>query len=261
LEKNMPRLGERQQDRYIRHSVLPGVGKDGLERLRSSSVLIVGAGGLGSPCALYLAAVGVGRIGLLDSDRVDLSNLNRQILHDTCRLGIPKALSGMETLNRFNPDVRVVSIIERIRPENAVKLLTGFDIVLDCTDNFAAKFLLNDACVQCRKPLVHAGVSQYGGQVMTVLPGQGPCYRCVFSEPPPDGVVPSPVEAGILGAVPGVIGTIQATEAIKFLLGLGDLLVGRLLVYDALKMAFREVPISRDPDCAACGGEPKIKLL
>ncbi len=256
----MRHLDERRQERYIRHSVLPGIGKDGLERLRNSSVLIVGAGGLGSPCAYYLAAVGVGRIGLLDSDRIELSNLNRQILHDTCRLGDPKALSGMETLNRFNPDVEVIPITERIRPENAIGLMAGFDMVIDATDNFAAKFLLNDACVLSSKPLVHAGVSQYGGQVMTVLPGQGPCYRCVFSEPPPDGAVPSSAEAGILGAVPGVIGTLQATEAIKFLLGLGDLLVGRLLVYDALKMTFREVLISRDPDCAVCGENPKIRL-
>jgi adenylyltransferase/sulfurtransferase len=252
---------EGQAQRYARQLILPGIGSKGQQRLLDSSVLIVGVGGLGSPCALYLAAAGVGRIGLLDRDSVELSNLHRQILHNTGDLGRSKTQSGRETLERLNPDVTVISLHQRIEPDNAFATIAGYEIIVDGSDNFPTKFLLNDACVLSRKPLVHAGVSQFEGQVTTILPTRGPCYRCVFPDPPPPCLIPTCQEAGILGVLPGVIGAIQATEVIKYLLGLGDLLVGRMLVYNALQMSFREVPLPRDPDCPLCGEKPTIRGL
>lgn len=252
---------EAQIQRYARQLILPGIGGKGQRRLLDASVLVVGAGGLGSPCALYLAAAGVGRIGLLDNDSVDLCNLHRQILHSTPDLGRPKTQSGQETLEQINPDVTVISLQERIEPDNALAIIADYEIIVDGSDNFPTKFLLNDACVLARKPLVHAGVSQFDGQVTTILPTRGPCYRCVFPEPPPPCLIPTCQEAGILGVLPGVIGTIQATEVIKFLLDLGDLLVGRMLVYDALRMSFREVQLPKDPECAVCGEHPTITSL
>ena len=255
------KLTDAQTQRYIRQTVLPNVGEAGQLRLLESSALIVGAGGLGSPCSIYLAAAGVGCLGLLDSDTVDVSNLHRQILHDPSDVGRPKTESGFETLKRLDADIHIIPIDQRLSAQNVDKIIADYDIVIDGSDNFATKFLLNDACVLGGKTLIHGGVFQFGGQLMTILPFQGPCYRCVFDEPPPDGAIPTCEEAGILGVIPGVIGLLQATEAIKYLLKLGDPLIGRMMVYDALEMRFRDVPISRNPDCPICGENPTITQI
>ncbi len=240
-----------ERERYARHLLLPEVGEAGQEALKAGRVLVVGAGGLGSPCSLYLAAAGVGTLGIMDADRVELSNLQRQLLHGTGDLGRSKVESASETLSALNPGVKLVMYAERLTGSNAAEMLAGYDFVCDATDNFESKFLIADACHAAGKPYSHAGILKCGGQTMTVVPGESACYRCVFGEPPP-GPVPDAAR-GLLGVLPGVIGTIQATEALKMLLGAGELLTNTLLVYDALKMTFRRVAVKRDPGCSLCG--------
>jgi adenylyltransferase/sulfurtransferase len=250
-----------EMNRYSRHLLLPEVTVEGQKRLKASKVLLVGAGGLGSPAALYLAAAGVGTIGLVDFDVVDESNLQRQILHDTAWIGKPKLDSAKAHLNALNPNVDVVLFPERLTSENALGILKGFDVVLDGTDNFATRYLTNDACFLLGVPNVYGSIFRFEGQVSVFHPGKGPCYRCLYPSPPPPGLVPSCAEGGVLGVLPGVIGCLQATEAIKLLLGIGQPLIGRLILYDALAMAFREFRLSRDPGCPLCGENATIKAL
>jgi adenylyltransferase/sulfurtransferase len=257
----MARLREDQVERYSRHILLPEVGGEGQQRILESKVLVIGAGGLGSPASFYLAAAGVGRIGIVDSDTVELSNLQRQILHSTGDLGRPKALSAKERLEALNPDVEVLPYADRLTSDNILATVGEYDLVLDGSDNFATRYLVNDACVLLDKPLVHAGVFRFEGQITTILPRRGPCYRCLYPEPPPPGIVPSCQEAGILGAVAGVLGVLQATEALKLLLGRGEPLCGRLLIYNALDLEFREVKVRRSADCAVCGDSPTVTEL
>jgi molybdopterin/thiamine biosynthesis adenylyltransferase len=238
-------FSEEQIERYSRHIILKEVGGKGQKRLLNGKVLIIGAGALGSPAALYLAAAGVGTIGIADADVVELSNLQRQVIHHSTDLGIPKVESARQKMEAINPDVRVVPHHVWIGADNILEIIRDYDFVIDGTDNFAAKFLINDACVMAGIPLSHAGVLHFIGQTITILPGQSPCYRCVFPEPPPPNAIPTCSQAGVLGVLPGVIGTIQATEAIKYLLGVGDLLTGRLLVYDAEGMDFHTSRIAK----------------
>lgn len=249
--------------RYSRHIILPEVGGKGQKRLGESNVLVVGAGGLGSPAALYLAAAGVGLIGLVDSDVVDLSNLQRQILHNTLDLGRPKVDSARDTLESLNPLVRVKTYHTLLSADNVLDIINDedYDVVVDGVDNFPARYLLNDACVLSNKPLVEAGILRFNGMAMTILPGRGPCYRCVFPEPPPEGTIPSCAQAGVIGSLAGTIGVIQATEAIKLVLGIGKPLVGRVLTYDALAGSFQTLEWERDPGCAVCGENPTITDL
>jgi adenylyltransferase/sulfurtransferase len=250
----------RQHERYLRQIVIPQIGAAGQERLARARVLIVGAGGLGSAAALYLAAAGVGTLGVADPDVVELSNLQRQVLHRVSHLGRAKTASAAETLRGLNPEVAVVEHPERLTAQNAEAILAGYELALDGSDNFATRYLLNDACVLAGKPMVHAAVAGLGGQAMTVLPGQGPCYRCLHPAPP-QGALADPARAGILGAVAGLFGTIEATEAIKCLLGIGEPLVGRVLLVDGLDMVVRTVRAKRDPHCAVCGEAPTIRRL
>ncbi|MHB8157297.1 MAG: HesA/MoeB/ThiF family protein [Desulfocucumaceae bacterium] len=243
-----------QAARYRRNILLNGFGPGGQEKLLRSGVLIVGAGGLGSPAAYYLAAAGVGRIGLLDSDRVDVSNLQRQILHGDPDIGRPKVQSAGEKLATLSPDLVLEVHYDRLTGENALELVSGYDVILDCTDNFETRFILNDVCLRLKKPFVYGGVLSYAGQVMMIIPGQGPCFRCLYRNVPDPGLPDCSTE-GILGTVPGIIGTLQACEAIKFLTGIGELVVGRLLTYDALTATFMEVRLDRDPSCPSCGSE------
>ena len=254
-------LSREEVMRYSRHLLLPEVGMRGQERLRKGSVLLVGAGGLGSPAALYLAAAGVGRIGLVDFDLVEESNLQRQILHDSRWLGKPKLESAADRLRALNPHVEVVLFPERLTSGNAFPILNGFDVVLDGTDNFATRYLTNDACFLAGKPNVYGSIFRFEGQVSVFWPGKGPCYRCLYPEPPPPGLVPSCAEGGVLGVLPGVIGSLQATEAIKILLGVGRSLAGRLVLYDALDLSFRELKLKPDPACPLCGENPTITGL
>ncbi len=250
----MKELTNEQKERYARHLALQEVGEEGQKKLLSGRVLIIGAGGLGCPAAMYLAAAGVGTIGVADADVVDLSNLQRQIAHGMEDIGKAKAESVQETVNERNPDVQVHTYQVFVSKGNIADLLKDYDFVLDATDNFAAKFLINDACVKAQKPFCHAGILRFQGQLMTYVPGKGPCYRCIFHEEPPEGAVPSGKEAGIIGAMAGVIGSLQAMEAIKYLSGAGELLTGRLLTYDALKNEFRTVRLpAHVPDCPVCG--------
>lgn len=250
-------LGNEQLERYARHIVLPNVGELGQKKLLNSRVLVIGAGGLGSPSLMYLAAAGVGTIGIADADCVDVSNLQRQIIHTEKKVGIPKAKSAEEAVTAINSDATVNTYNFFVTADNIDGLIRDYDFVLDCTDNFDAKFLINDACVAAGKPFSHAGVFRFGGQLMTYVPGEGPCYRCIFNSPPPPDAVVSGRQAGIVGAVPGTIGTLQAMEAIKYLLGLGGLLTGQLLTYDALKMEFRKIEFSKNADCPSCGKSDK----
>ncbi len=247
--------------RYGRHLVLPEVGTQGQLRLREASVLVVGAGGLGSPLALYLAAAGVGRIGLVDFDRVELSNLQRQILYGTSDVGRPKVAAAMQRLRDVNPHVDVQCHQLRLSPDNALELLAGYDVIVDGTDNFPTRYLVNDACVLSGKPNIYGSIFRFEGQVSVFSAGSGPCYRCLFPEPPAAGAVPSCAEGGVLGVLPGIIGTLQATETLKWILGCGDSLCGRLLLFDALEMRFREVELRRDPACPVCGDAPTIREL
>jgi len=238
-----------QRERYARHLSLPEIGEAGQEKLSRGRVLIIGTGGLGSPAAYYLAAAGISTLGLMDSDVVELSNLQRQILHFTADLGRKKILSAAEKLKMLNPDVQIKTYPRRLTSKNARAILCDFDFVIDATDNFPSKILIANACHAVKKPYSHAGILRFFGQTMTVIPGQTACYRCVFDSPPEDPKIPQ----GPLGAVPGVIGSIQAMEAIKYLLSIGDLLINRLLTFDALKMQFREIPLKPDPYCKLCG--------
>lgn len=248
-----------QLERYSRHILLPEVGERGQERLLKGKVLLLGAGGLGSPAALYLAAAGVGTLGIVDNDHVDASNLQRQILHGTDRVGTPKVESAEKTLRNLNPDVKVVRFQERLTSDNADRIFDqGWDVIVDGLDNFPTRYLVNDASVWKSIPVVHGSIFRFDGQVTTFWPHKGPCYRCLYPEPPPPHLAPSCAEAGVLGILPGVVGTIQATEAIKILLGQGEPLVGRLLTYDSLKMQFRTLKLRRDKTCPVCGEAPTL---
>jgi molybdopterin/thiamine biosynthesis adenylyltransferase/rhodanese-related sulfurtransferase len=246
-------LTEGQAKRYSRHLLIPEVGEAGQLRLLDSRVLLIGAGGLGSPAALYLAAAGIGTLGIIDADVVDDSNLQRQIIHSTERIGQYKADSARVAINALNPDVEVKTYIERLDETNVKKLVDEYDVIVDGTDNFPTRYLLNDAAVMANKPVVHGSVFRFEGQVTVFKPYEGPCYRCLYPEPPPPALAPSCAEAGVLGVLPGIIGLLQATEAIKLLLGTGDPVVGRLLTYDALAGEFNELRLFRDPNCLACG--------
>lgn len=252
---------EDQITRYSRHILLPEVGGKGQKKIAKARILIVGAGGLGSPAALYLAAAGVGTIGLIDSDVVDLSNLQRQVIHQTPDLGRPKVISAKEKIQALNPDVTVLTYQDRFTSKNALELVKAYDIVIDGVDNFPAKFLINDACVFADKPLVHGGILRFEGRVTTIVPRKSACYRCIFKHPPPPGLVASCQEAGVIGVLAGIIGTIQATEALKLILGIGRPLTDRLLDFDGRRTAFREIKTRRNPHCPLCGDRPTITEL
>lgn len=254
-------FGEEEIKRYSRHILLPEVGGRGQKKINRARVLLVGAGGLGAPAGYYLAAAGVGKIGIVDADHVELSNLQRQIVHSTRDLGKNKAVSAQETLLNLNTGIEVTTYQERVDSSNIFDILADYDIVVDGSDNFATRYLVNDACVLTRKPLSHGAVFRFHGQAMTIVPGEGPCYRCLYREPPPPGMVASCEEAGVLGVLPGVIGLIQATEVLKLILGVGKLLNGRLLNYEALEMEFRTIKVRKDPDCPVCGDHPTIREL
>ncbi|ATB27265.1 molybdopterin-synthase adenylyltransferase MoeB [Melittangium boletus] len=250
-----------QKERYRRHLTLPEVGEEGQAKLLASKVLLLGAGGLGSPAALYLAAAGVGTLGIVDADVVDVSNLQRQVLHTHERAGQPKVDSARQALEALNPDVKVVPIRERLTSDNALRVLQGYDLVLDGGDNFPTRYLLNDACVLLGLPNLHGSIFRFEGQVTTFVPGQGPCYRCLYPTPPPPELAPSCAEAGVLGVLPGIIGLMQANEALKLLLGVGEPLVGRLLTFDALGTRFQELKLRRDPRCPVCAPGAKVELI
>ncbi len=252
-------LGAEQKKRYSRHLLVPEVGEAGQAKLLASKALLIGAGGLGSPAGLYLAAAGVGTIGVVDSDVVDLSNLQRQVLHTTASVGKSKTESAEATIRALNPDVTVVRHDLRLEAGNVMDVIAPYDVILDGCDNFSTKYLVNDAAVLTGKTNVYGSIFRFDGQASTFVPRQGPCYRCLYPEPTPAELAPSCDEAGVIGVLPGVVGLIQATEAIKALLGKGDLLVGRLLTYDALAMTFRQFKVRRDPKCAVCGDAPTIK--
>lgn len=253
-------LSAAQRLRYSRHLLIPEVGEEGQLKLINSKVLLIGAGALGSPTGLYLAAAGVGTIGIVDNDTVDESNLQRQVLHTTDRVGMPKTESARLTLNALNPEVQVIEHRERFTRDNALEIAADYDIIIDGCDNFSTRYLVNDVCVLLNKPNVHGSIFRFDGQATTFVPGEGPCYRCLFPEPPPAEFAPSCQEAGVLGVLPGLIGTLQAIEAIKILLGVGDLLTGRLVSYDALGQTFRTLKYRKDPQCAACGPVPLTEL-
>jgi molybdopterin/thiamine biosynthesis adenylyltransferase/rhodanese-related sulfurtransferase len=247
--------------RYSRHLIMPEVGLDGQKRLKAASVLLIGAGGLGSPLGLYLAAAGVGRIGLVDYDVVDFSNLQRQVLHGTSDVGRPKLHSARDRLQAINPEVQIDLYETRLTSANALRLFDPYDLIIDGTDNFPTRYLTNDACVLLGKPNVYGSIFRFDGQASVFYPPHGPCYRCLYPEPPPPGEVPSCAEGGVLGILPGLIGCIQATEAVKLILGKGEPLIGRLLLYDALQMSFREFKVRRNPKCSVCGDRPTIAKL
>lgn len=244
-----------QRRRYARHIVLPGVGLKGQQRLLDARVIIVGAGGLGSPAALYLAAAGIGTIGLIDDDVVELSNLQRQILHGTPDAGRPKTDSGADRLLAVNPETKVIAHHTRLSADNALEILAGYDVILDGTDNFATRYLINDASLHLRTPVVHGSVFRFEGQVAVFNPYDGPCYRCLFPEPPPADLAPNCAQAGVFGVLPGVVGTMQATEALKLLLGIGTPLIGRLVTYDGLEQETHGVRLVRNANCPSCGDE------
>jgi adenylyltransferase/sulfurtransferase len=247
--------------RYSRHLILPEVGMEGQQRLKASSVLLVGAGGLGSPVGLYLAAAGVGRIGLVDFDRVDASNLQRQIIHGTSDIGRPKLDSACDRLRELNPHVQVEPHPVRLSSANALDIAREYDVVIDGTDNFPTRYLVNDTCVLLGKPYIYGSIFRFEGQVSILATADGPCYRCLFREPPPPGMVPSCAEGGVLGVLPGLVGVIQATEALKLLMGIGETLAGRLLLVDGLTMRFRSLNLARDPACPACGTRELTALI
>lgn len=253
-------FNEEQIRRYSRHIILPEVGGKGQRKLLNSSVLLVGAGGLGSPVALYLAAAGVGRLGIIDGDVVDMSNLQRQILHHVDDVGRPKVHSAVDTIARINPDVKVEPFQAILSSENAKEIISQYDVVVNGCDNFPTRYLVNDSCVLLKKPLVDGSIFKFEGQVTVFVPGQG-CYRCLYPAPPPPGLVPSCQEAGVLGVLCGIVGSLQAIEAVKLLLGIGDSLAGRLLFIDSLGMEFRQVKVRRDPNCPVCGDHPTITDL
>lgn len=251
-----------QLERYSRHLILKEIGVRGQKKLLAARVLVIGAGGLGSPAAMYLAAAGVGTIGIVDDDVVDLSNLQRQIIHGTGNVGMPKVESAAETVTSINPDLTVKPYHIRVSAGNIAELIAGYDVIVDAADNFSTKFLINDACVLAGKPYIYGGALRFEGQLMTYVPGRGPCYRCIFRDMPAAGEVPSCKEAGVLGAVVGVIGSMQAVEAVKLILGVGKPLTARLMTFDALAMTCRAVPLpEREPDCLVCGEHPTITTL
>lgn len=247
--------------RYSRHIILPEVGGKGQAKIANAKVVIIGAGGLGCPVGYYLTAAGVGTIALIDNDTVEMSNLQRQIAHSVHTIGMPKVESAQKTFNALNPDVTIVPLKVRISKDNIIDLIRDYDIVVDGSDNFPTRYLVNDACVMSGKPLVSGAILRFEGQVTTLVPGNGPCYRCLFEEPPPPGLVPSCQEAGVLGVLPGVIGGLQATEVLKLILGKGEVLMGELLIYNALKTTFRKVKIPKNPSCPVCGENPSIREL
>ncbi|MBI2094317.1 MAG: molybdopterin-synthase adenylyltransferase MoeB [Candidatus Omnitrophica bacterium] len=257
----MAQLTREQILRYSRHLIMPEVGLEGQLKLREASILLIGAGGLGSPLGLYLAAAGVGRLGIVDFDVVDATNLQRQIIHRTQDVGHLKVESAKERIQQLNPDVEVVTFNQRLSRESIMDLIRPYDVVIDGTDNFPTRYLVNDACVFQKKPNIYGSIFRFDGQATVFYPFKGPCYRCLYPEPPPPGMVPSCAEGGVLGVLPGVIGLIQATEAIKLIMGKGEPLIGRLLLYNALKMEFREVKLKRSPECPVCGDHPTIKEL
>ena len=250
-----------QLTRYSRHFILPGVGEAGQAKLLDAKVLLIGAGGLGSPSAFYLAAAGVGTLGVVDDDVVDVSNLQRQILHTNDRVGMPKVESARKTLTALNPDIQVIGYPERLSSENVMNLFRDYDVIVDGCDNFPTRYLVNDACVMLGKPNVHGSVFQFEGQASVFSPGKGPCYRCLFPEPPPPGVAPSCQEAGVLGVLPGLIGCVQALETVKLILGTGKPLIGRMAYFDTLSMELRIHKLRRDPNCPVCGDHPTITEL
>ena len=257
----MINFSEKQLERYSRHILLDDVGVEGQEKLLRAKVLIIGAGGLGSPAALYLAAAGVGTIGIVDSDSVEISNLQRQIAHFTKDIGASKVESAAEKMQAINPDITVKTYKEYLCAENTTGIIEGYDFVIDGTDNFPTKFLVNDACIFLGKPLSHGGILRFNGQTMTIIPGQTACYRCSFRKPPPPDAVPSCAQAGVLGAIAGMLGTIQAAEALKFITGTGELLTDALLTFDARTMAFRKIRLSKQENCPVCGPHPQITEL
>jgi adenylyltransferase/sulfurtransferase len=252
---------EEQIQRYSRHIILPEVGGKGQKKLLNAKVFIVGAGGLGCPVGYYLAAAGVGTIGVVDNDDVELSNLQRQIAHNIHSLGKPKVESVKKTFESLNPDVNVVAIKQKITKDNILDMLKDYDIVVDGSDNFPTRYLVNDACVMLKKPLVSGAILRFEGQVTTILPHEGHCYRCLFEEPPPPGLVPSCQEAGVLGVLPGVIGALQATEVLKLILSKGKVLKNELLIYNALSVTFRKIKVPKNPECPVCGENPTITEL
>jgi molybdopterin/thiamine biosynthesis adenylyltransferase/rhodanese-related sulfurtransferase len=257
-------MSKEQQIRYSRHTMLPEVGEAGQIKLLKSRVLCIGAGGLGAPSSVYLAAAGVGTIGMVDDDVVDLSNLQRQIIHAQDRIGVPKVESAKQTLTGLNPDVKVVPLKLRMTSDNVLDIIKDYDVIVDGADNFPTRYLLNDASLKLGKPVIHASIYRFEGQVTAFVPGEGPCYRCLYPSPPPPDMSPSCQEAGVLGVLPGIVGSIQANEALKILLGVGSSLAGRLLVFDALKTKFRELKLRRDPRCPTCGegvDRSKIELI
>jgi adenylyltransferase/sulfurtransferase len=254
-------LSKEQIERYSRHIILPDVGGGGQKKLLSSRILLVGMGGLGSPAALYLAAAGVGTMGLVDFDTVELSNLQRQVIHTTDDLGKSKVQSAKETIQAINPDVQVREHEERLSIDNVMEIISDYDLIVDGTDNFPTRFLLNDACVMGKKPIVYGAIFRFEGQVSVFASDQGPCYRCLIPEMPPPGSVPRCQEAGVLGILPGIIGALQATEAIKLILGVGRPLMGRLLLFDALDMEMREMKLRKNPKCPACGEDSHLVEL
>lgn len=254
-------FSEEEVERYSRHIILQEVGGTGQQKIKDSKVLVVGAGGLGSPVSYYLAAAGIGNLGIIDSDVVDRSNLQRQILHNTDDIDTPKVDSAREKLEKLNPNVELTTYEKHLNKDNVLDIIADYDIIVDGVDNFPTRYLLNDACVMNNKTLVDGGILRFEGQLLTIEPGEGPCYRCIFKDPPDPEAVPSCQEAGILGAIAGTIGTLQATEVLKLITGVGDSLIGKILIYDAKKVSFRQVVIKKDPECPVCGDDPVITEL
>lgn len=254
-------LREDQIERYSRQIILPGVGGKGQEKLLNAKVLIIGAGGLGSPAGLYLASAGIGTIGIVDSDKVELNNLQRQVLHSNSTVGKSKVESAKQRMAEINPDAKVIAHNIRVNSGNISGIIQDYDIIVDGSDNFPTRYLVNDACVLNAKALSHGGIFRFDGQIITILPRKSACYRCLFPEPPPPGLVPGCQEAGIMGAVAGIIGMLQANEVLKYILGIGDLLTGKLLVFNALDSSFRQVKVPKDPKCPVCGDNPSITKL
>ncbi len=252
---------DEQIERYSRHIILPEVGGSGQQKMLESRVLLLGAGGLGSPAAYYLAAAGIGNLGIVDFDQVDLSNLQRQIIHSTERIGMLKTESAKKTIQALNPDVNVTLYNEKMDSSNIMRLIEDYDYVVDGSDNFPTRYLVNDACVMKNKTLIHGSIYRFEGQVTVFKPGDGPCYRCLYPEPPPPGMVPNCQEGGVLGVLAGVIGNLQVVEVLKLILGIGKPLVGKLLIYDALKTEFRNLRLRKDANCPVCGEKPTIKEL